>query len=293
MPKQLAIFLGLTIASVSAILMASIGSWRVASDRSSTLNQPTQVPSTTELERSPFAVKGGAQLVLQVNPTTDHPIVSKTDLEAVQKIIKNRLDGLGISAPMVEQQVGNRLLVQLPGVKDASQAKRVLGRTAQLELREQKAGTEHQLSAALTLLKELQSHKTDPKKIEQQQAEISKLFDPAIITGGQIKNASSESGFNNSWEVVVEFDQVGATAFTELTKRIAGTGRSIGVFLDQTLITTPAVGAQYAVNGITGGKAAIGSNFTAKTANDLVVQLRSGSLPLPVKIIENRTVPPK
>jgi preprotein translocase subunit SecD len=293
MPKQLAIFLGFT-ASIAAILMASNGSWQVASDRSSTLNQPTQVPSTTELERSPFAVKGGTQLILQVKPTIDHPIVTKTDLEAVQKIIKNRLDGLGILAPMVEQQVGNRILVQLPGVQeDQYQVARVLGTKAQLEFREQKAGTEQQLSTAWKLLKELQRHKTDPKKIEQQQAEIAKLFGPAIITGGQIKNATAESGSNNNWEVIIEFDQSGAIAFTDLTKRLAGTGRVIGVFLDHDLISTPAVGTQYAANGITGGKAAIGSNFTAKTANDLVVQLRSGSLPLPVKIIENRTVPPK
>jgi preprotein translocase subunit SecD len=291
MPKQLAIFLGFT-ASIAAILMASNGSWQVASDRSSTLNQPTQVPSTTELERSPFAVKGGTQLVLQVKPTIDHPIVSKADLVAVQQVIKNRIDGLGISAPMVTQQVGNRLLVQLPGVKDSKQAKKVLGGTAQLEFREQKAGTEQQLSAALALLKELQSHKTDPKKIEQQQDEIGKLFDPAIITGGQIKNATSESGSNNNWEVAIEFDQVGAAAFTELTKRLAGTGRSIGVFLDNDPISTPAVDAKFAATGITGGKAVISGNFTAETATELALQFRSGSLPLPVQIIESRTVPP-
>jgi preprotein translocase subunit SecD len=293
MPKQLAIFLGLTIASVSAILMVSIGSWKVASDMGSSLNQPTQVPSTTELERSPFVVRGGAQLVLQVNPTTDHPIVSKTDLEAVQQVIKSRIDSLGVKAPMVQLQGNDRLLVQLPGVKDASQAKRVLSRTAQLELREQKVGTETQLSTALTRLRELGRTKSDSRDVEKQLAVIDKLFDRAVLFGSHIKNATPESGFSNNWEVVIEFDQVGADIFTAITKRLAGTGRSIGVFLDNYLITNPTVGRQYTNNGITGGKASIGSQFTAEQASDLAIQLKSGALPLPLAVIESRVVLPK
>jgi preprotein translocase subunit SecD len=293
MPKQLAIFLGLIIASIATVLMASNGSWQVSSDRSSTLNQPTQVSSTTELERSPFAVKGGAQLVLQVKPTIDHPIVSKADLVAVQQVIKSRIDSLGVKAPMVQLQGNDQLLVQLPGVKDASQAKRVLGRTAQLELREQKVGTETQLSTALTRLRELGRTKSDSRDVEKQLAVIDKLFDKAVLSGRHIRNATTESGSSNNWEVVIEFDQVGADIFTAITKRLAGTGRSIGVFLDNYLITNPTVGRQYTNNGITGGKASIGSQFTAEQASDLAIQLKSGALPLPLAVIESRVVLPK
>ena len=69
-----------------------------------------------------------------------------------------------------------------------------------------------------------------------------------------------------------------------------GTGRSIGVFLDKEPISTPTVGPTFAATGITGGKAVITGDFTTETANDLAVQLRGGSLPVPVEIVENRTV---
>ncbi len=287
MNQKLAIFLGLVIAMMAAILSFGV----LGVGRSS---QPSsQATPTMETERSPFSVSGGAQLVLQVQPTIDHPIVSKADLAAVQQVIKSRIDSLGIKAPMVQLQGNDRLLVQLPGVKDASQANRVLGRTAQLEFREQKVGTETQLSTALTRLRELGRTKSDSRDVEKQLAVIDKLFDKVIISGSHIKNATPDSGFSNNWEVVIEFDQVGADIFTAMTKRLAGTGRSIGVFLDNYLISTPTVAPQYANNGIAGGKASISGQFTAETATNLAIQLKSGTLPLPLEVIENRIIPPK
>ena len=78
-----------------------------------------------------------------------------------------------------------------------------------------------------------------------------------------------------------------------MTKDLAGTGRSIGIFLDNAPISTPVVGAQFAATGITGGKAVIAGNFTTEAANDLAVQIRGGSLPVPVEVIEVKIFPPK
>lgn len=78
--------------------------------------------------------------------------------------------------------------------------------------------------------------------------------------------------------------------FAELTKNIAGTGRGLGIFLDNQLISAPVVGAQYAQTGIAGGGAEITGRFTSQEASDLAIQLRGGSLPLPVEVVENRTV---
>jgi preprotein translocase subunit SecD len=75
-----------------------------------------------------------------------------------------------------------------------------------------------------------------------------------------------------------------------LTKRLAGTGRAIGIFLDNELISSPIVGPEHAATGISGGNAIIQGRFTAQQANDLGVQLRGGSLPVPVEIAERRTV---
>ena len=78
--------------------------------------------------------------------------------------------------------------------------------------------------------------------------------------------------------------------FSELTRNIAGTGRALGIFLDERLISAPSVDVEYAATGITGGSAVISGNFNAESAKDLEIQLRGGALPVPVEVIENRTV---
>ncbi|AFY94929.1 protein translocase subunit SecD [Chamaesiphon minutus] len=250
-------------------------------------------------------LQGGSQLTIQVKPTKERPTISENDINAVQRVIENRINGLGVSEALIQSAGNNQILVQLPGVNDPQQAERVLGGTAQLEFREQKAGTETQLGVELTVLKDAKDKQAAFKKskstdkaaisenqatIEKAQAEISKLFNPAAITGKQLTGANPSPVGAGSWEVAIEFDSTGGDAFAKLTKNLAGTGRAIGVFLDNDPISTPTVGPQFAATGITGGKAVITGNFTTEAANDLAVQLRGGSLPVPVEIVENRTV---
>jgi preprotein translocase subunit SecD len=250
-------------------------------------------------------LQGGSELTIQIKPTKEHPVISQLDVDAVQKVIENRINGLGVSEALIQSAGNNQILVQLPGVNDPQQAERVLGGTAQLEFREQKAGTEGQLSAEMAVLNESKAKKEILKKtkstdkpaievlqlaIDKQYVEIGKLFNKAVITGRQLKNASPQPLSANSWEVALEFDGPGGDAFAKMTKSLAGTGRSIGVFLDNDPISTPTVGPTFAATGITGGKAVITGNFTTETAQNLAVQLRGGSLPVPVEIVSNRTV---
>jgi preprotein translocase subunit SecD len=90
--------------------------------------------------------------------------------------------------------------------------------------------------------------------------------------------------------VGIRFDKEGGDKFAELTKRLAGTGRSIGIFLDNVLISAPIVGVEHAQTGIQGGGATITGNFDAKAATELAIQIKGGSLPVPIEIVENRTV---
>jgi preprotein translocase subunit SecD len=248
-------------------------------------------------------LQGGSRLTVEVQTTKEHPVITAEDLVAVQKVIENRINGLGVSEALVQTSGTNKVIVELPGVNDPEQAERVLGGTAQLEFREQKAGTEGQLVAEMAVLREAKLKQTLLKKspdtkaiadtqatIAKQYTEISKLFDKATITGTNLKNANPEPLASNGWNVAIEFDDFGGKAFAALTKNLAGTGRSIGVFLDNDPISTPTVGAEFAATGISGGKAVITGNFTTATATDLAVQLRGGSLPVPVKIQEIRTV---
>jgi preprotein translocase subunit SecD len=206
-------------------------------------------------------------------------------------------------------------LVQLPGVSDPQQAERVLGGTAQLEFRAQKTGSEQQLLIEnqvlqghlqeLALLQAAQEQGTmpanpeTPAKIAALQADVAKseaaiadLFESSKLTGDKLTDAIARPTSGNPWEVVIQFNPEGADLFAELTRNLAGTGRGLGIFLDSRLLSAPSVDVQYAEAGITGGSAVISGNFTAESARDLEIQLRGGALPLPVKVVENRTVGP-
>ncbi|MEH2085543.1 protein translocase subunit SecD [Nostoc sp.] len=250
-------------------------------------------------------LRGGSQLTIQVKPSADIPKITERELEGVKKVVEGRINGLGVSEPVIQTVGADKILVQLPGVNDPEQAERVLGGTAQLEFRTQKANTETQLLAFQASRAELKfkqeelrkstdkaaivKNQEDLQKNNQAIAELFESTDPPLI-GKYLKDAYGEPTQGNNWNVAIRFDQKGGELFANLTKNLAGTGRSIGVFLDNELISAPTVGIEFAATGITGGSAVITGRFTAQQANDLGVQLRGGALPVPVEIAERRTV---
>ncbi|MBE9206691.1 protein translocase subunit SecD [Nostoc sp. LEGE 06077] len=250
-------------------------------------------------------LRGGSQLTIQVKPTAEIPKITERELEAVKKVVEGRINGLGVSEPIIQTVGTDKVLVQLPGVNDPEQAERVLGGTAQLEFRQQKPGTETQVFAFQSSRAELKAKQEelrsskDQAAITKNQEELQKnnqaileLFDSTKppLDGKYLKDAYGEPTQGNNWNVAIRFDQKGGELFAEITKNLAGTGRSIGIFLDNELISAPVVGPEFAAAGITGGAAIITGRFTAQQANDLGVQLRGGALPVPVEIAERRTV---
>lgn len=248
-------------------------------------------------------LQGGSQLTLRVLPTEAVPKITPEKLEAVQRVVENRINGLGVSEAVVQTVGADQLSVQLPGVSDPDQAERVLGGTAQLDFRQQRQGTEAELSVEFNVLTakrlELETLKKagDAAAIATKQAEIDAsnkaialLFDKTPLTGDSLETASPAPLSGDAWEVVLKFNEKGAEGFANLTKSVAGTGRSLGIFLDDRLLSAPRVDVKYATSGITGGTASISGNFKTKEASDLSVQLRGGALPVPVRVEENRTI---
>ncbi|APB34440.1 preprotein translocase subunit SecD [Gloeomargarita lithophora Alchichica-D10] len=247
-------------------------------------------------------LQGGAQLTLQVKTTTEVKEITPPVLEAVQRVVEGRINGLGVSEAVVQTVGSNQLLVQLPGVNDPQQAERVLGGTAQLDFRRQRQGTDSQQIQQLYLVREQilairqqENSGADPeqlqKDLKQADAALAAFYEPTGLTGKNLQDAVAQPlPAGNQWQVAIRFDGAGGQKFAELTQSIAGTGRTLGIFLDDTLISFPSVSAEFAAAGITGGAAVITGSFTAESANDLAVQLRGGALPVPVEIVENRTV---
>ncbi len=100
-------------------------------------------------------LRGGAQLTMEVEQPKNSRAIQPEDLTAVKTVIENRVNALGVSEALVQTVGQNKILVQLPGVTDPTQAERILGGTAQLEFRQQKKGTEGEFQAEYSIKRQL------------------------------------------------------------------------------------------------------------------------------------------
>jgi preprotein translocase subunit SecD len=224
------------------------------------------IPQALKLKPVPVALgldlRGGAQLTLLAKPTAEVPKVTSEILQGVKVVIEQRVNGLGVAEATVQQKGVDQLLIQLPGVKDPDRAIKLLGDTAQLDFREQVG--------------------TDPLGAPK--------WKKTGLTGGDLKKSTPKSTQGRAWDVALEFTPRGGELFAQLTGNLGGTGRRLGIFLDNKLVSAPTVGPEFAGKGITGGQAVITGTFTAQEATDTATKLNAGALPVPVEVIENRTV---
>ncbi len=266
-------------------------------------------PETPLGQRLGLDLRGGSQLTLQVLPAGSVKVVQKEQLDAVKEVLDRRINGLGVAESTLQTVGDNQLVLQLPGEQDPTRAATVLGTTALLEFRAQKPGTEQRMQELLrlkrqatTLLARLTAPAAEAKQADRDQLEadlirinndIISLYEPAQLTGKDLVTAGrQQQQSGSSWEVTLSFNKQGGDRFAQLTQSIAGSGRLLGIVLDGRSISEASVGPEFKAAGISGGSASITGNFSAEEARDLEVQLRGGSLPLPVKILEVRSVGP-
>jgi len=155
------------------------------------------------------------------------------------------------------------------------------------------------LKSSLISIQDVTGYKSDEvefySKLVDQRKYISKqianLFKASDLTGKDLISAGRRQEQSNSnWEVLLSFNSEGGDKFAKLTKSIAGSDRLLSIVLDGESISEASVGNQFVKTGITGGSATISGNFTAEEARELEVQLKGGSLPLPVEIVETNTI---
>ncbi|MBK16980.1 MAG: protein translocase subunit SecD [Prochlorococcus sp. SP3034] len=121
--------------------------------------------------------------------------------------------------------------------------------------------------------------------------DIAKLFKKTDLSGKDLISAGRrQEQVSNNWEVLLSFNNKGGEKFAQITKSIAGTNKLLAIILDGESISEASVGNQFTKTGITGGSATISGNFNSEEARELEVQLKGGSLPLPIEIIETNTI---
>ena len=199
--------------------------------------------------------------------------IKKNALEQSLEIVRNRIDEIGTKEPTIIAQGKDRILVELPGLKDPSGIKSLLGKTAKLTFRFLVNNEKDEFGY------ELLNDKTNYEKKYRVEKKI-------IISGENLIDA--QPGFDqttNSSVVNFKLDTFGAKKFAFITKK--NIGRFLAIIIDDEVVSAPVIR-----DAITTGNGQISGNFTVKEANDLAILLRSGALPAPINIIEERTVGP-
>ncbi len=200
-------------------------------------------------------------------------------IDQALETIRNRVDEFGVAEPTIQRTGTNGILVQLPGVQDPERAKRLIGKTAQLELRLLAASD----SAPGAIV--LPGESTDPAT--GLSAAISYSVEPTVLmTGEVISDARHRPGqFGDSPYVEFVLDSRGARIFERVTGEAVG--RQLAIVLDGRVQSAPVIRER-----IGGGRGIIEGGFTLDEARDLAIVLRAGALPAPVTIAEERTVGP-
>jgi preprotein translocase subunit SecD len=199
-------------------------------------------------------------------------------------ILRNRVNELGVAEPIVQQQGGDRVVVQLPGVLDTARAKDILGRTATLEIRmvnEEPGALEQAIGGQVPLGSDLFTERNGAPVLVKRQV---------VLTGDRINDAQPGfDGRTNEPAVHINLDGTGARIFKELTRENVGKRMAI-VLVEKgkaEVITAPVIREE-----IGGGRVQISGRMNTREANDIALLMRAGALAAPMEIVEERTVGP-
>ena len=200
------------------------------------------------------------------------------------EIVRRRIDELGTNEPNIQRQGDERILVQLPGVDDPQRVKELLGQTAKLTFQFVDENTPVQQALAGNLPPGSELMPSTEADLEDA-VETHYVIRKNIIVGGESLIDAQPTFQDNEPVVSFRFDSVGGRKFGEATRE--NVGRRFAIVLDGGVISAPVIRSY-----IPGGNGIISGSFTVQSATDLALLLRSGALPAPLTVLEERSVGP-
>lgn len=213
-------------------------------------------------------------LIVKYNDVALNQLKAKVVEQSIE-IVRRRIDELGTKEPVIQSQGTNRIVVQLPGLQNPEYVKSLLGKTAKMAFH----------------LVDSTARASDAKRGVmggKYKLAYGEMGEPYVITrkpvvGGE-NLVDAQPSFQNGEAVVsFKFNSLGGKKFGEVTKD--NIGERLAIVLDNEVISAPTI-----QSAIMGGSGVITGNFTVKSANDLALLLRSGALPAPLEVLEERTV---
>jgi len=196
-------------------------------------------------------LKGGTRLTLEAKPNDHVKEITPNVMDSLQLVIEQRVNKFGVSEAIVQRSGKERLIVEIPGVKDPDEAKKQLGKTGLLEFKR----------------------------------EIDGDWQATGVSGRDLSAARLDQSPTEGWSVGFELNGEGAKKFADLTSDMAKTNEPLAVFFDGELVSSPSVNS-----AILTGSGQITGSFTKDEAKELVDTLNAGALPVDVEIVEESTV---
>ncbi|NQX79101.1 MAG: protein translocase subunit SecD [Hyphomicrobiaceae bacterium] len=264
------------------------------------LSNPDDMPNSLERLRqmsqpiSNSIIHVGIEKTLRVTKINDRVIhISYSDaylkhlvtesISGAIETIRRRVDAFGTSEPNIVRQGEDRILVQVPGIENTTSLRELIGKTAKLTFH-----SVHPTQTISSTSQQIQGeYKSYPLAENLNEVETFYLLkEVPVVRGDQLKDA--RQGYDqqtNEPIITFTFNQEGARAFAKFTSR--NVNRPFAILLDGKILSAPIIREP-----IMGGSGQISGSFTPKAANELAIQLRSGSLPADLTVIEERTVGP-
>jgi preprotein translocase subunit SecD len=223
---------------------------------------------------------GGVQALLEADLPADVEI-SQENMQTARGIIEDRVNGLGVSEAVVQIAGDRRILVELPGEQDPEQALSTIKETALLEFVD--FGDVSAQDASLLYTTKIKTDYQTSSDAEDP-SPTDRVFH-TVITGASIKQVGVITDEIGNHQVLFELTPEGSIIFSKFTA--ANVGKMLAIVLDKEVISSPVIN-----EAITGGQGSISGNFSIETANELAIQLRYGSLPIPLKVVQTQTIGP-
>jgi preprotein translocase subunit SecD len=207
----------------------------------------------------------------------------KSAMEVATEVIRKRIDEMGTREPTIQQQGGNRIVVQVPGLQDPKALKDLLGQTAKLEFKlvDTTANPAEVAQGRAPVGSEVLPYADNPAGVP-----FIAVKRQVMVSGEDLTDATQTfDQQNNQPNVTIRFSGSGGRKFGQVTSQ--NVNRPFAIILDGKVLSAPNINEP-----ILGGSATISGNFTVESANQLAIALRSGKRPVALTVVEERTVGP-
>lgn len=216
----------------------------------------------------------GDTLVVMYDEVSLNEIKRKLVDQSIE-IVRKRIDEYGTNEPIIQSQGSGRILVQLPGIQNPEEVKILLGKTAKM--------TFHLVDSSTTPTEARRGKLKSTSRLIRGSAGEQYVIVRRPAVGGETLTDANVSFQEGDVAVSFKFNNLGAKKFGDVTKN--NIGEQLAIVLDDEVISAPTI-----QSAITGGSGVITGNYTTESAQELALLLRSGALPAPLNILEERTV---